>query len=134
MKLNYSIITTLLFAGTFSFATSANDVATKYIFKAMNNSLNTRICTAAANNDMPKLKQAIRKDKFGARHVTSTLVCNDKDVTHFAAQYNAYETAEYLSRRAPHRFKVNLDDVQIIDLAFQSNVKQNIKVIYISAK
>ncbi|OUS24887.1 hypothetical protein A9Q98_13025 [Thalassotalea sp. 42_200_T64] len=94
MKLNYLMPLTLL-AATTAFNTTAEDNV-KYVFKAMDKSLNTRICVASANNDLPKLKQLSRRDQLGIRNITMNLICNNKDVTSFAAQYDAPQTTKYL--------------------------------------
>ena len=72
-------------------------------------------------------------DSIGIRDIASSLYCNNQDITNFAAKYGAYKTTKYLSRYAPKKYKVNLDEVEISDLANNSSYG-SIQVIYISSK
>ncbi len=99
-----------------SFNLSALDnVALK--FEAMDNSRNTLICIASASNNIRKLKALSRMDEYGVRDITENLTCNNTDVTSFAAQYGASKTTKYLSMHAPKKYKINIDDIEIEDIA-----------------
>ncbi|WNC70503.1 DUF3718 domain-containing protein [Thalassotalea psychrophila] len=105
---------------------------TKFNFVAQNNSINTQICIASANNELIKLRQLIIMDKLGTKDITKNLFCNNIDVTHFAALYGANKTTKYLNRYAPKKFKASVDDIKIIELA--NNDSSPINIIVVSSK
>ena len=125
------IIATLVLTNIALFATAQD--STKYVFKGTDNSLDTRLCVAAGSNNLRSLKKASRRDVYGIKDITRHLKCNDLDITNFAATYDAYDTTSYLSKMAPKKYKVDLDQVQITDLARNSS-PQKIKIIYVSSK
>lgn len=125
------IIAALVLTNIALFATAQG--STKYIFKAADNSLNTKICVAAANDNLVGLKKTSRLDRFGIKNITRHLKCNDQDVTNFAATYDAYNTTLYLSKMAPEKYKVNLSQVEITDLARNSSSEHS-QIIYVSSK
>ena len=132
MKLNYLMPLALLAtAASFQVMAEGN---VKYIFQAKDNSVETRLCVASASDDLLKLKNLIRKDKYGGRNIARHLTCNNKDITGFSAQYNAQKTTEYLNRYAPEKYKIDLDNVQIIDLAYDQSAPQIVKIISVSSK
>ncbi|MEW6997783.1 DUF3718 domain-containing protein [Colwelliaceae bacterium BS250] len=114
-----------------SFQSTAQDNI-RYQFQGIDNSLNTRICVAAGNNNISALKVLSRLDQNGMRDIAENLTCNDKDITNFAAQNGALKTTKYLSLHAPKKYKVNVENVEIQDLAHYPNHK--IKVIYVASK
>ena len=113
------------------FATAKDSI--KYVFKGADNSLEVRMCITAASNNLLSLKQAVQRDSYGIKDITSNLYCNNLDITNFAAKYGAYNTTKYLNRYAPKKYKINLDEVEIIDLVHQSSSGQ-VEVIYINSK
>ncbi|MEW6998754.1 DUF3718 domain-containing protein [Colwelliaceae bacterium BS250] len=125
------IIATLVLTNIALFATAQDSI--KYVFKGADNSLDTRMCVAAASNNLRRLKGAVRMDGYGIRYITRFLICNDQDITNFAAKYGTYNTTKYLNRYAPKKYKINSDEVEIIDLVHQSSSGQ-VEVIYISSK
>ena len=125
------IIATLVLTNIALFATAQG--STKYVFKATDNSLEVRMCVTAASNNLLSLKQAVKRDFYGIKDITSNLYCNNLDITNFAAKYGAYQTTKYLNRYAPKKYKVNLDEVEIIDLVNKSSSGQ-VEIIYISSK
>ena len=132
MKFNY-LIPIVILATTASFqVTAENNV--KYVFKAMDKSLDTQLCVACANNNLSKLKRLLRRDELGAYNVAMNLNCNNQDITNFAAQYDANKTAKYLNKFAPMKYKVDADNIEIIDLAYNQSLAQSVRVIYVSSK
>ncbi|MEW6996355.1 DUF3718 domain-containing protein [Colwelliaceae bacterium BS250] len=125
------IIAALVLVNIALFATAQG--STKYIFKAADNSLNTKICVAAVNNNLVGLKKASRADRLGIKDITRHLKCNGLDITNFAATYDAYDTTLYLSKMAPKKYKIDLNQVEITDLAKNSSSGQT-KIIYVSSK
>lgn len=123
------IIATLVLTNIAFFATAQG--STKYIFKGTDNSLDTRICVAAASDNLRGLRQESRRDILGIKGVTRSLKCNHQDITHFAASYDAYKTTRYLSRNAPKKYRVKVDEMEITDLASHS---YSVQVIYVSSK
>lgn len=130
--MNIRQIITALVLTNIAFFTTAEG-STKYQFKAADNSLDTRMCVAAANNNLIRLKQAARMADLGIKGITRKLACNNRDITHFAATYGADKTTKYLSKKAPKKYKVNLGDVEITEIA-QNSSSGIVQVIYVSSK
>ncbi|MEW6996353.1 DUF3718 domain-containing protein [Colwelliaceae bacterium BS250] len=125
------IIATLVVTNIAFFATAQG--STQYKFIAKNNTLEVQMCIAAATNNLMKLKQIARRDAAGIKDITRSVECNNQDITHFAATYGAHKTTKYLSRKAPKKYRVNVNEIEITDLARNSS-SEKIQVIYVSSK
>ena len=107
-----------LFAVTITFGSYLSVANERNVtFKAGDSSRGTQTCIAAAQDDLFKLKAWGRFDGNGPKDTTRNLICNNQDITNFAASFQAYKTTKYLSRYAPGKYKVDVDKVRIIDLA-----------------
>ena len=109
------IIATLVLTNIVFFATAQG--STQYKFIATNNSLEVQMCIAAATNNLITLTQTATMDTAGIKDITRNGECNNQDITHFAATYGAYKSTKYLRRKAQKKYKINLHDVEISDLA-----------------
>lgn len=103
------------------------------IFKAGDTSRDTQTCIAAAQDDLFKLKAWGRFNGNGPKSTTRDLICNDQDITNFAASYGAYKTTKYLSRYAPKKYKVDVDKVRIIDLANNKTPTNKAEIILVTS-
>lgn len=118
--------------------TASNAVAQDYIFKGTDNTIETKLCVTAGQNNSGKLKSAIRKTNVRSSYrVVNNIECNGMSLAKFAYTYNAMDTFEYLNQRSFLQNKVNTS-VTIQDVASNKvngeNKSTAPKVIYVSAK
>ncbi len=129
------ILSLLLTAVTLSAVAFNAAAAKKYIFVAMDNSLATKTCVAAGNDDKRQLKKHIRKFTIQTgknrpvREVANSLYCNNMFVASFAKKYNAFNTHAYLNRytKAKNRDKTH---TYIKDITARNN--QPDEIVYIN--
>lgn len=114
-----------------AYQVTANEM--NVIFEAGDSSRGTQTCIAAAQDDLFKLKAWGRFDGNGPKNTTRELICNDQDITNFAASYGAYKTTKYLSRYAPQKYKVDVDKVKIIDLANNRTPTNKVAIILVTS-
>lgn len=80
--------------------------AAQYVFVAGNDSLETKVCIAAAENNLTKYKKKVSllstKRTPTYRLIANTLRCNDKNVANFASHYGANKTAAFIGRYTDH--------------------------------
>ncbi|MBV1911670.1 MAG: DUF3718 domain-containing protein [Kangiellaceae bacterium] len=105
--------------------------AAQYVFIAGDDSVETRLCIAAAENKVMKFKNTARlvsSSKSINRKIARKLKCNDQTIADFAYQYDAYRTVKYLDRYLDH-------DVQIrreISEAKKTNIPtEQDQVVYV---
>lgn len=108
-----------------------NVSATKYKFVGTNNSLDTRICVSAGNNNLYKLKKLIRVSREGAPMIANTLLCNNLIIAHFSHKYGADETFKFLNRRTENKDKIRKNTVTIRDIARVNDVNEEVIIIYV---
>ncbi len=100
-------IKTLLIA---SLALSALPLsAAQYKFVPANNTIETHLCIAAAENNLSKFKNkamALSRSAGVYRVITRKLTCNDKSIADFAFTYDANKTVEFLDRFRKHDVQV----------------------------
>lgn len=132
MKLQPMLLIGLLITATSFLSTAQHNQ--QYDFVAIDNSLNTRICLASVTNNLSALKQLARLDLYGVRGIAEELTCNNKDITNFAAQYGASKTTKYLSLYAPQKYKINLEEQKINDVAYHQLDVKPVEIVYISGE
>lgn len=80
--------------------------AAQYVFVPGNGSLETKICIAAAENNLAKYKHKVRllstQKAPTYRVVANNLRCNEKSLAKFAMTYDAEKTAAFINRFADH--------------------------------
>ncbi len=109
--------------------TSAFAAESNIIFKAADNQPATKLCFAAVTDNLSKTKQLMgRVAKLHGitsnitmgnqvRLATKTISCNDMNLVDFTAKYNAQSTFDFINARAPLGYRIDVDQVKIIDLA-----------------
>lgn len=111
----------------------------QHSFKAANHSNDTKICLAAASDNLSALKSSLRRVSGiadGASNTTktkyglATIQCNDLDIVAFTNQFQASDTLKYINRRAPLKYRID-NNVTITDLA--KLAPQHNEIILISA-
>ncbi|WP_019027665.1 DUF3718 domain-containing protein [Colwellia piezophila] len=118
---------------------SFNVNATKYKFIAADNSIETKICVFAGNNNKLGLKNALRLNSWGAAFVNkrfsvNNITCNDMVMAHFAHKYDALDTFAYLNRLTTKKDKIHATSVEIKDIAAVLNRRnEEIKIIYVGS-
>ncbi|TRX55193.1 DUF3718 domain-containing protein [Thalassomonas sp. M1454] len=98
-----------------------------YKFEAGDSSLATELCVAAVSNDLVTTKRKIRSiglmDSVSSmskvKHATLKISCNNMNMTAFTAKYGASDTFDYLNRKGASQYRINEQEVKIIDLARQ---------------
>jgi len=78
-------------------------------FVATDDSIETKICIAAAKNNLRQYKRTVDSlshRKSIQRKVANKLLCNDENVYGFAKRYQADKVAGYLSRYVKHEVTV----------------------------
>lgn len=91
--------------------------ATKYKFVAMDNSIYTKMCVLAGNNEQKALRTTLRRHENNERNLANTTFCNGMLIANFAQKYHASKTFDYLKR---HTYRGKLDkatNVTIMDIA-----------------
>jgi len=101
--------------------------ATTYKFVAGDNSIDTRMCILAAENDKASLKMQMSIENESNRRIASTLFCNDKIIANFAREFGAQETSFYLDRYTPNRYKTNRTNVIIRDTIAKKTIQTDVK-------
>lgn len=77
----------------------ANSVqAGDFKFVAGNDSIYTKFCVAAANNNLMQYNMRVNNSGLSDRHVAQATLCNGENIANFAAKYNAQRTAKHINR------------------------------------
>ena len=129
VNLNSSVKAGLM---TLLLAVTQQSVASETNFIANDNTIETRLCIAAATDDSSTLKSLIRRTyKRHTREVANNFNCNGVSMARFAYDFNAKNTFEYLNRysHASNRVK---QSVIIKDLA-ANKTKAMPKTVVVSA-
>ncbi|MDG1733686.1 MAG: DUF3718 domain-containing protein [Thalassotalea sp.] len=124
MKRSLTITSTLI--ALLSLPVLADEQHT-YTFSAGDNSLATELCLAAVTNDLAATKKKIRSiglldgvsSTQRVKNATRNISCNDMNLMTFTAEYGASDTFEYLNKRGVKMYRIDTDEVRIIDLARQ---------------
>lgn len=75
--------------------------AANYVFIAGNDTTETKLCIAAAEDNLKRYKKtarALSMKKSIHRTLAEKLDCNDQSVLAFAQEYDAHSTAGFISR------------------------------------
>jgi hypothetical protein len=109
--------------------------ATQYVFVPGDNSLGTKICIAAAENNLPKYKRQVRltsvKKVPDYRIIANTLTCNDQNLARFAMQYQANKTAAFINRYSEHEVIIRRE-VSDASNVLESVVEDDDKIVYVT--
>ncbi|WNC71944.1 hypothetical protein RGQ13_17775 [Thalassotalea psychrophila] len=137
------LTTVTLFIIVFTLFSSKVNAA-NITFKAGDDSLATKLCLAAVSNDLQKTKRYISRlalmtgintGMYGRTNFASDDIrCNDTDLVKFTAQYNAKDTFEFINKRAMKKYRLNTDEVKVIDLARQNSMNNTPQVIVITSR
>lgn len=103
------------------FATTGIAHAGQFKFQATDNSVATKMCIFAVENNRAKLKATIRK--MGAdkrKYAVNEIRCNNLSPAKFAFKYHAFDTLEFLNRHSYRANKVE-HSITIHDVAKLSN-------------
>lgn len=108
--------------------------AVQYKFVATDNSIYTKMCVLAGNNDQKALKKMLIRHRDSVRSIANSLFCNDMYLANFAQNYNANLTFDYLKK---HTFKHNLDKASTITIkdivvsAIEEESEEEIILVYV---
>jgi len=80
--------------------------AIQYKFVATDNSIYTKMCVQAGNNEQKALKKSLRRHEHSPRTLANTTLCNGLIIANFAKKYQANMTYDYLKK---HTYSRNLD-------------------------
>lgn len=109
--------------------------AAQYVFVPGNDRLETKVCIAAAENNLSKYKSRVRllsnQKKPQYRVVARKLTCNDQNLASFARQYNADETASFISRYSNHEVIIRREISHINEQLITPELDSD-KVIYVT--
>lgn len=112
---------------------SLNANATKYKFIASDNSVESRICALAGNNDRSELTRTMMYTGYNIRKIVNTVTCNDMVMAHFAHKYEASHTFKYLNRLSSGKNKLDIPSVKIRDIAAVNHGNEETKIILVSS-
>ncbi|WOH37065.1 DUF3718 domain-containing protein [Thalassotalea fonticola] len=108
--------------------------AAQYKFIAKDDSIYTKMCVLAGNNEQKALKRILRRHRDSEKSITNSTFCNDMYIANFAQKYNASMTFNYLKR---HTYRKNLDkasDITIKDIVTrvtEDNSAEEIILVYV---
>ncbi len=129
VNLSTSIKTGLM---TLLLAATQQSVASETNFIAKDNTIETRLCIAAASDDSSTLKSLIRHSyKRHTREIANNFNCNGVSLARFAYDFDAKNTFEYLNRYSHSSNRVK-QSVIIKDLA-ANKTKKMPKTVVVSA-
>ena len=112
--------------------------AKKYVFVSMDNSLETKTCLAAGNDEKGKLKQHIKHFPnqsnmiISVRQIANSLYCNNMLVANFAKKYNAHNTYAYLNRFTSLKNRIQTHTV-IEDITANNYLPDETVYVYVSS-
>ncbi|WNC68936.1 hypothetical protein RI845_01985 [Thalassotalea nanhaiensis] len=134
----------LLFISVFLLLTFKAYANQNITFEAGDNTIATKLCVAAVSNDLKKTKlyisrlgmmAGIHTGMYGRTSFASDdILCNDTDLVKFTAQYNAKDTFEFINKRALKKYRLDAEEIKIIDLARQQRMNNSPKVILITSR
>ena len=108
--------------------------AAQYVFVAGNDSLETKVCIAAAENDLGKYKKATRAlslNKSIHKTVANDLSCNDQSLVGFARRYNADKTAKFVGRYTKHDVIIKRE-ISDANSSAKSDSLEDDKIVYVT--
>lgn len=87
--------------------------AIQYKFVATDNSIYTKMCVLAGNNEQKALKTALKRHEHSSRSLANTTFCNGLIIANFANKYHANMTYDYLKK---YTYSRNLDKATSITI------------------
>lgn len=97
--------------------------AQHYQFVGTDQSMETKLCVNAGNNDAKELRATLRKMGVRVKRKSiNNVLCNDVSPAKFAFKYGALETFEYLNKRSYGKAKVK-PSVTISDVVKAKSAK-----------
>lgn len=137
----FSAVTLFIIVFTL-FSGKANAASTTFV--AGDDTLATKLCIAAVSNDVQKTKSHINRLALMAgintgmysktKFATDDIRCNNTNLVNFTAQYNAKDTFEYFNKRAEKKYRLNTDEIKVIDLARQNALPSQPQIIVITSR
>ncbi len=117
----------LITAAVFMMMNSA--YAAQYKFIAMDNSISTKMCVLAGNNEQKALKKAMKRHFDSLRSLANTTFCNDMYIANFARNYNASMTFDYLKKLTQNRNLNRATNVTIKDIVARTTENKSTEEI-----
>ena len=103
-------------AAALSFSANAGD----FLFKAGDQTTETKICIAAAENNLKQYRDTVKKLSVQTPMrvknniaVANGLKCNQDDIAVFARKYGANDTAAHISRYLTRNVSIRRDVVEV---------------------
>jgi hypothetical protein len=81
-----------------SLSAVASTHALTYKFVANSNTVETKLCVLAGNNEKSKLKHVMNQYSKSNRYIANSIKCNDMAIGRFASRYEAGDTSNYLNK------------------------------------
>jgi hypothetical protein len=110
--------------------------AAQYKFIPANDRVETKICIAAAENNLAKFKSqamALSRNVGVYRTIAKKLTCNDKTIADFAYQYDANKTLKFLDRFSQHSVDIRREISEHRKLQ-QANENDKQRIVYITVE
>ena len=127
-KLKSLLITTIA-------ATALPLSAANYVFVAESDTLETRLCIAAAENNLKKYKNTAKllsRSSIIHKTLAQDLTCNDQGVANFAYQYDANKTLKFIDRFAEHDIEIRREISQLKEANKESENGE--QIVYVKVK
>lgn len=108
--------------------------AIQYKFVAMDNSIYTKMCVLAGNNEQNALKTKMKRHSDSVRSLANSTLCNGLFIANFAQKYHATMAYDYLKK---HTYRRNLNKAtkviikDVVTDATDNNSKDKIILVYV---
>ncbi len=111
--------------------------AAQYVFIPGNSSIETRLCIAAAENNLGKYKRTARllsSRKTVHQMVAKKLSCNEQSIGSFAQLYDADRTAAFIGKYSKHEVIIRreISDVSDVNSKVALKDQDDDRIIYIT--
>jgi hypothetical protein len=114
--------------------------AEEFEFVADDHSKQTKLCVAAASNDLVALKRSIRSLRRSPHEKTQVLVdsvrCNGVTPTRFARQYKAADSLAFLNQHSTHRVQELEPTVTLREIADSRDLEEApiVTIVHVSGQ
>ncbi|WNC70260.1 DUF3718 domain-containing protein [Thalassotalea nanhaiensis] len=105
--------------------------AVQYKFVAKDNSVYTKMCVLAGNNEQEALKKILKRQRERVKTLANTTRCNDMYIANFAKTYHADLTFEYLKKYTRSDILDKAPKVSIQDIARVNKGKSTEEIILV---
>lgn len=116
-------------------AVSFQAQAAEYQFIAEDRSASTRLCVAAAQDDVTEVRRQVRKLRTAPHIQYKTVInavrCNGQVAAHFAQTYGATDTFSYLFKYTEKRNKQGIPHTSVEELADSKPQSESPEVIVV---